>query len=263
MKRALSAFAFALCTLAVSPRAKAAEPEAFARVVVDQAELRSGPGVSFRVIHVAERGDTLAIDGRVGTGFWLRVILDDGRTAYALGDQVQTFAVKPDAPDAPSRPGLFAPPPLEGARGGVAIVGGLWVAPVDGAGGERKGFGYMELRPSIVVHKTLSLDAFVGDAMTADGSQVLYGGGATIYFAPSWSLCPFANLSAGGLSVFPHGDSFVLRRRDDYVARAGGGLLLALRGRILVRFEATNVTLFTPDRFRNAQSYSGGFGVYF
>jgi hypothetical protein len=244
------------------PRAAAAEePEAFARVVVDTAELRSGPGVSFRVIHTAQRGETLALDGRQGSGYWLRVVLPDGRTAYALGDEVQPFAVKPGEPDAPSRPGIFAPPPLEGARGGLAIVGGLLSIPVEG--GERKGFGYMELRPSIVVHRTLSIDGFVGDALTADGSQVLYGAGATVYFAPSWAICPLLGVGGGGLSVFPSADSFVLKRQDLYLVRAGGGFLLALRGRILVRTEVTNLTLFLADTWKSAQTYSMGFGVYF
>ena len=45
------------------------EPEAFARVVVDAAELRSGPGVSYRTIYSAHRGETFALDGRNGSGF--------------------------------------------------------------------------------------------------------------------------------------------------------------------------------------------------
>jgi hypothetical protein len=264
--RVLAPFALALAhlvALLVVPRvARAAdEPQAFARVVVDTSELRSGPGISFRVIHTAQRGETLALDGRQGSGYWLRVLLPDGRNAYVLGDEVQTFAVRPGDPEAPSRPGIFAPPPLEGARGGMAIVGGLLSIPVEG--GERKGFGYMELRPSLVLHKTVSLDGFVGDALTADGSQVLYGAGATVYFAPSWAICPLFGIGGGGLSVFPNSDSFVLKRQDFYVARAGGGFLLALRGRILVRVEVTNLTLFVADAVKNAQTYSMGFGVYF
>src|SRR4029079_3215639 len=114
-------------------------------------------------------------------------------------------------------------------------------------------FGYMELRPSLVVHKTLSLDGFIGDALTADGTQLLYGGGATIYLAPSFVFCPFVSLGGGRLSVFPSADSFVLRREDLLVARAGGGILFALRNRILVRLEASNFSLFEADTYRNAQ----------
>src|SRR5262245_30986955 len=80
---------------ALAADADEVEPEAFARVVVDSAELRTGPGVSYRVIYTAHRGQTFALDGRPGTGFWLRVLLPDGRVAYALGDEVQPFAVRP------------------------------------------------------------------------------------------------------------------------------------------------------------------------
>lgn len=236
------------------------EPEAFARVVVDAAELRSGPGVSYRTIYDAHRGETFAIDGRTGSGFWLRVILPDGRAAYALGDEVQPFAVSAGE-EGPSRPGLFAPPPLEGSRGGLTLVGGLLSIPVVGNTVQR--FGYVEARPSLVIHETVSLEGFIGDGLTSDGTQLLYGGGIGVYLAPSWIVCPFVGLGAGGLSVLPNPDSFVLKREDLYIARAGGGFLFALRNRILVRIEATNLSIFSAEAYKNAQTYAGGLGVYF
>jgi hypothetical protein len=237
------------------------EPEAFARVVVDAAELRTGPGVSYRVIYQAHRGETFALDGRPGSGFWLRVILPDGRAAYALGDEVQPFAVSAGEEGGPSRPGLFAPPPLEGSRGGLSLLGGMLSIPVVGGAVQR--FGYVEARPSVVLHRTVSLEGFVGDGLTSDGAQIIYGGGAAIYLAPSWTVCPFVGLSAGGLSVFPNPDSFVLKREDLYLARVGGGILFALRNRILVRIEATNLSIFSAESYKNAQTYAGGLGVYF
>jgi hypothetical protein len=236
------------------------EPEAFARVVVDVADLRSGPGVSYRTIYAAHRGETFALDGRTGAVFWLRVLLPDGRAAYALGDEVQPFAVGA-SDEGPSRPGLFAPPPLDGSRGGLTLVGGLLSIPVVGNAIQR--FGYVEARPSIVVHKSVSIEGFVGDGLTSDGTQLLYGGGVGLYLAPSWVVCPFVGLGAGGLSVFPNSDSFVLKREDLYLARAGGGILFALRNRILVRIEATNLSIFSADSYKNAQTYAGGLGVYF
>lgn len=263
IRRLLRALILAVAAIVLVPRTSLAadEPEAFARVVVDSAEMRSGPGVSYRVIYTAQRGETLAIDGRLGAGFWLRIVLPDGRVAYALGDEVQTFAVSAGEPDAPSRPGLFATPPLEGAHAGLAIVGGVLSIPI--ADNSTRAFGYIEARPSIVVHRTVTLDGWIGDALTADGAQILYGGGATINFAPAWAICPFLGIGGGGLAIRPNADSFVLKKQDLYVARAGGGILMALRGRILVRLEVTNMTLFASDSFKNAQTYSGGFGVYF
>jgi hypothetical protein len=243
-------------------RARAAEePDAFARIVVDSAELRSGPGISYRIIYTAPRGETFAIDGRQGSGFWLRVILPDGRAAYILGDEVQVFAVRPGEPEAPSRPGIFASPPLQGTRAGFAIIGGILSIPI--RDNTTRAFGYMEFRPSIVLHPTVTLDGFLGNALTADGAQVLYGGGATVNFAPTWSICPFLGIAGGGIHVRPNADSFVLKREDLYVARASAGILMALRGRILVRLEASNLALFDSEDLKNAQTYAGGFGVYF
>jgi hypothetical protein len=248
-----------VATPTVALAADQVETEAFARVVVDSADLRTGPGVSYRVLYTGHRGETFALDGRPGTGFWLKVLLADGRAAYALGDEVQPFAVNPHDQNAPSRPGLFAPPPLEGSRGGLALVGGVLSIPV--VGGPIQHYGYVEVRPSLVLHKTVSLEGFVGDGLTSDGTQLLYGGGLAVYLAPDWPVCPF--VWGGGLSVFPNGTSFVLKREDLYVGRAGGGILLALRNRILVRVEVTNMSLFNAETYKNAQTYSGGLGVYF
>jgi len=239
---------------------KEAEPEAFARIVVDSAELRSGPGVSYRVIYVAHRGETLAIDGRPSKGFWLRVLLSDGRIAYVLGDEVQPFAVTPGEPEAPTRPGLFAPPPLLGSRGGLALASGLLNIPASTGGMQQ--LGYVEARPSVLLHETFALEAFVGDGLTSDGAKLLYGGGMAVYLAPRWVVCPFVGIFAGGASV-SNPDSFIRKHDDFYLARAGGGVLFALRNRILVRLEATDLSLFTPETYENAQTYSAGLGVYF
>jgi len=250
-----------VASLLASSPARAADTQAFARITVDAAELRSGPGVSFRIIYTARRGETLPLDGRPGTGFWLRVTLPDGRTAYALGDELQTFAVDPEERGAPSRMRVLAPPPLTGSRAGFSILGGAAYVPLETGG--MHAYGYIEARPSLVIDRTLTIDGFVGDVLTSNGSELLYGASASVYFAPSWPVCPFLDLGGGGLSVFPNSDSFVLQRGDYYLGRAGGGLLLAFRTRILVRLEATNLTIFNAQTFKNAQTFAGGLGVYF
>jgi len=248
-------------TLAACADSSPDTAEAFARVVSETAELRTGPGVSHRVIYEAQRGETFALDGRPGNGFWLKVILPDGRTAFALGDEVQAFAVTPGEEGAPSRPGLLAPPPLRGSRGGLALVGGILSLPVEGLGVQR--YGYVEARPSFLLTESVSLEGFVGDGLTADGTQLLYGAGATVYLAPRWAICPFVGVSAGGLSLRRNPTAFVRTDEDFYVARAGGGVILALRNRILMRLEVTNLSVFTAETYKNAQTYAGGLGVYF
>lgn len=260
MKRTVRAGIVAALVLCTTPAFAADEAEAFARVTSEEAELRTGPGETYRVMMVVHRGDTYPIEGR-RDGLWLHVILPDGRDAFILGDTVQSFAADSRADDVPRKPGFFAPPPLDGAHGGLSILGGVLRAPVQPSGHDL--FGYLEVRPSVVVHKNVSLDAFAGAGMTASGTQFLYGGGATVHFAPDFFLCPYASLGAGGLSTVPNSDTFVLKREDLFAGRATAGLLFAIRGRILVRLEASNLALFDASQLRHAQTFSGGLGVYF
>jgi hypothetical protein len=237
----------------------ASDVEAFARVVVEESVLRSGPGISHRVVYVAHRGETFVIESRKGAGFWLKVLLPDGRGGWVLGDTVQPIAVNPNAPDRPSSPGFFAPPPLAEARGGMAILGGILNETKLG----RARNGFLELKPAFVLAPTVSFEPFVGMALTDNGNELLYGGAFTLHLAPDWVVEPYVTMGLGGLSSFPNSDQFVLRKETVWAARAGGGLLLALRWRILVRLEATNLSLFTEDSYRNAQVFDGGLGVYF
>lgn len=269
-RRWIAAALALLVGLVSSPGAQAAEPRAFARVVVDTLELRTGPGISYRVVRTAHRGETFAVEGRPSEGFWIHVLLDDGRDAYVVGDGVETFAVvgAGEGGDLGTTGGvprrsLFAPPPLEGSRGGFALVGGVLVTPTPGVVQGREGNGYLEVRPALVLHRSVTLEGFVGLSPTPEGSQLLYGAATQIHLAPSWPVCPFVGLGAGGYSVFPSADSFLLRREDRLLARGGGGLLFAFRNRILVRIEATHAVLFGADVYRTAQTYAGGLGVYF
>lgn len=235
-----------------SAQARAQEVDAFARVVVAETELRSGPGVSHRVIYRAERGETFLVEGREGTGFWLRVSLADGREAFVLGDTVEPIAIGEDAADRPSTPGFFSPPALEEARGGFALMAGVFDEN-----------GYAEIKPALVIAPAIALEPYAGIHLNSQGKGVIYGAGGTLTLAPDWAVAPYLHLGGGGYTTFPNPDSFVLKKESVFHARAGGGLLVSLRWRVLVRLEATNTVLFTEDSYRNTQSYIGGFGTYF
>jgi len=226
--------------------------DAVARVTSTTSELRAGPGLGYRVIHRAERGEAFPIQGREGTGFWLRVYLPDGRTAYLLGDTADTLLLGELDGGTSGAPGVFAPPPLASARGGLAMAGGVFDAN-----------GYAEIKPAFVINASLSLEPYVGLVLSASGRSLLYGGGASVNLAPDWALAPYVCIGAGGFSNLPNDDQFALRERTLFHARAGGGLLVSLRWRIILRLEATNTVLFDADFYDNLQSYVAGLGSYF
>jgi len=76
-----------------APRLLAAESEedveAFAKWITAETELRSGR-VSPSGDLPGQSGETFLIQGREGAGYWLQVVLPDGRIAYVLGDTVET-----------------------------------------------------------------------------------------------------------------------------------------------------------------------------
>jgi hypothetical protein len=241
-----------------APVSAESKVDAFARVVVEETALRSGPGVAHRVLYTAHRGETFVIDARQGNDFWLKLVIPDGRSGWVLGDTVQPIAIRQDAPERPRTAGWLAPPPLAEARGGLAILGGVLAS-----GAQGTAYGYLELKPAFVLAPTVAFEPYVGMALTTNGNQLLYGAAFTVHLAPDWAIEPYASLGLGALSSFPNNDQFVLKKETVWAARAGGGLLMALRGRVLVRFELSNLTLFTEDSYRNAQLFTGGCGVYF
>lgn len=228
------------------------EVDAVARVTSSISELRAGPGLAYRVIHRAERGETFAIQGREATGFWLRVYLSDGRTAYLLGDTADTVTLGELGDDAAGAPGVFAPPPLASSRGGLAMLGGAF-----------DGNGYAELRPALLLNASLAIEPYVGLVMAESGRSLSYGIGASVNLAPDWAIAPFLGLGVGGFTRMPNEDAFALREETLAQARAGGGLLISLRWRIIMRLEASHNIVFDADSYESAQTYMGGLGSYF
>jgi hypothetical protein len=247
------AVAAAIAALATPLAVRAAETEdAFARVIVAETELRSGPGISHRVIYRAHRGETFLIDTRETSGFWLQVELPDGRAAFVLGDTVEAVAVSEGAADAPSKPGFFAPPALLQARGGFALMAGLY---------DRD--GYVELKPALVIAPAIAFEPFIGLSLKPDSRRTVYGLSGTLNLAPDWAIAPYVTLGAGGMHEKPKDVINGVSPSNWFQARAGGGLLLSLRWRVLVRLEVTNMVLFTEDAYQNVQAYTGGLGTYF
>ncbi len=58
----------------------------------------------------------------------------------------------------------------------------------------------------------------------------------------------------------PKGDQNVRTSRNWFQARAGGGVLVSLRWRVLFRLEASNMVLYTEDAYQNCRLTSLGSG---
>jgi hypothetical protein len=122
--------------------------------------------------------------------------------------------------------------------------------------------GYSEIRPALVIAPAIAFEPYIGIALDLDSRKLLYGAAGTLNLAPDWAIAPFFQIGGGGVLDDPK-DEFVGRERRWFHARAGGGLLVSLRLRLLFRLEASNVVLFAEDDYENRQSYLAGLGTYF
>lgn len=231
------------------------DEDAYARVIVAEAELRAGPGVSHRVIYRAARGEAFLITTRETTGFWLQVQLPDGRTGYVLGDTVEPVSASDDSAEGARKPGFFAPPALQDAHAGFALMAGMYDIQSARA-------GYTEVRPAWVIAPTISLEPYVGLALHSDSRRLIYGGAATFIPFPSSAFGPFLNIGGGGVYEDPK-DEFVRPTRKWFHLRTGAGMLITLRFRVSVRIEASHYVIFQEDDYAHTQSLSAGLGTYF
>jgi hypothetical protein len=242
-----------LTLLALPSEVRAGEDTTiYARVIVETAALRTGPGPGFQIAKLASRGETFPVRERATRGFWLRVELSDGSLAYVQGDMVYVHEVGPPSRRARIMAKLFAPPPLLGARGEIAITLGAL-----------SGSGFMAARPSWLLAPVFGLEANLGASVGSAGQLYLAGAGGIFYLFPSWPIVPFVVGGGGGAYASPNADTFVLEQGFRSMLYAGGGLRFAFKHRIIVRVEGRGYAFFRPDDLSAQQEISGGLSAFF
>jgi hypothetical protein len=248
-----------LLGLAFGSAPAAAEQGAVVRVLSEAIEVRTGPAFTYRAIHVAERGAVLRAVGRASREHWFRVVLPDGTFGWIPGDAVVPISVDPSAPAEPSlaarvADALFSPAPLPGGQVGLSFSAGV-------LGGE----GLILFRPSLLVAPHLALEAFVGETVGEQADVLYFGGGANLYLWPSSPVTLFFALGGGGAHRREKADQFARASADGLFANAnvGGGLLVALKRRITLRFDFRDYVVFDPDFARDLKEFSGGLAIVF
>lgn len=228
------------------------ESEVHARVIVETAPLRTGPGPGFRIAKLAARGETFRVRERATRGYWLRVELSDGSMAYIQGDMVYVHEVGPASRGARIMAKVFAPPPLLDAHGEISVsLGALSQS------------GFMAIRPTWLLGPVFGLEANLAASVGASGRLFLGGAGGIVNLFPHWPIVPFFTGGGGIAYARPNADSFVLEEGARSMLYAGGGLRFAFRHRIIVRVEGRSYALFNEDDLRAQQEISGGLSAFF
>ena len=247
--------ALCLCShpLLVAGRVRAHDaPQVHARVVVDTAEIRAGPGASYRQLYTARRDDVFPLRSRAALGYWFEVELPDGTTGFVRGDLVYNSEVsESEASGGRFLPQLFAPPPLADARGEIALSFGSL-----GNG------GMVALRPTILFAPSFGIE-LTGAAAVAQGGRLFMALlGPVINLFPRSPVVPFFNLAGGVIASSPNADTFLLRGGNVTGLAAGAGLRIGFRYRLTLRLEARSYVFFETDRYVREEELSAGLSVF-
>jgi hypothetical protein len=225
----------------------------YARVIVEHAIVRAGPGVGFRRVYIAERDEVLPIHARATQGYWFQLELPDSTYGWISGDSVYALEVGDEqAHSGRFMPWLFAPPPLPGAHGEVAITAGML-----------GGGGMIALRPVWLLDPAFGFE-LSGEAAVATGGRLLLAtAGPIVNVFPRSPLVPFATVQGGVTASSPNADSFLLDSGAIATACAGAGFRIGFRYRITLRLEARTHVFFEPDRTITQEELSAGLTVFF
>lgn len=228
----------------------------FARVIVDRTTLRSGPGLAFRAVRSARRGEVFPIVERGTRGYWFRIELPDATTAWIQGDAVYTHELSTQqATNGRFLPELFAPAALPHANGELAFQFGVL--------GLASSNGFMAIRPAIQVSPEFGVEATLAAAVGTGGRLMVGTLGGIVNVFPDSPIVPFLAIGGGFVLSDPNADTFLLRSGSTGALYAGGGLRFGFRYRITLRLEARAWALYDENRFVAQEELTGGLTVFF
>ncbi len=250
-----SVAALVLCLAVAS-----ASADAYLRVIAQKASVRSGPGVSYREVYVAQRGQVFQVVERGTSNYWFKIELDDGTTGWILGDVVYPF----EAGEGEEPPGAFTlmgrairgavlgPSPVQFAHAGMSFSAGV----IDHE-------GVFMLRPSWLIYPYWAVEGFAGLSPRSTTDVYFAGLGFTLRMIPGAVIGPYANLGLGAAHTSPKADNYVDPKETLMALVAGGGLEITLKKQITVRLDVRNWTIFNQNKSSLGQEYTAGLAVFF
>jgi len=256
--RGVAFLALAVLALVLGPsRARADEDEALVRIIAEKANVHTGPGFSFRTVYVASQGEVLAATARATESHWFRVRLPDGTYGWVLGDQVFPLQVDTNAPHQGPSWGsrfvdaVFSPAPWLDGHVGLAFSAG--------ALGHQTGFLF---RPSYVFEPHIAIEAFLGESVGNQVDVFYFGAGANVLLFPQSPVTPFLG-AAGGVAQGRSKVDQISAPGTYALINAGGGLLLAVKKRLILRGDVRHYVVFDPNHIQSFQEFSGALAVIF
>ena len=256
MKQALLALLL-LGLVLLAPRA--AEAEAYLRVISHDAPIHTGPSAQYRSVYRAERGDVFEVLERGNQSYWFRIRLEDGTTGWIFGELVFPFEVVDGIErgifermgDAISDT-FFGPSPVPFSDVEISFSAGT----LDGE-------GTFLLRPAWLIDQYFAMEGFLGLSPRQQEDLFLGGLGWTLRLVPGAAFGPYVNAGVGVAHIRPKADNFTQEQETLFALVAGGGFEITFKKQITLRLDFRNWSVFDPDQASNGQEYSGGLAIFF
>lgn len=235
-----------LCVAGLSNGAHADDPQ----VTVNDAfiNVHTGPGRSYPVFHVVERGETITLlKSRTS---WIKIETYRGKTGWIRRNDLQ-HTLGPNG----QMPELDDPKQADYLTNRVEL--GAAIGDFDGADSLTATLGYR-----FTNNLTAELRLAQNTGQFSD-SQILAAALVHQPF-PQWRVSPFFSLGAGEIKTLPNATLVQAEDRKDSLLQASLGTYVHLSGRFFMRVEYTNHYILTSrDTNDEVNEWKVGFNVFF
>ena len=219
-------------------------------VTVDTAfiNMHTGPGSSYPIFYVAERGEEIEImKSRAG---WFKVRNRRDITGWVSGEEI-TLTV-----DSAGNRLVLDEPSLE-TYSNQRWEGGMLVGDYGGADALTFYGGYQFTR-------NLSLELSLSQTYGEFSNSLAYNLNIVHQFAPQWRVSPFFTIGGGIRETEPSSTLVSVEDRKDSSANVGGGVKIYLNKQFFLRLQYTSYLILTSrDNDEDIEEWTIGLSAFF